>query len=586
MDEGCLPAEVVDALLAGHLDGEAARRAHAHVDTCGDCRVLVGQLAKDALGKDETLASNETLATGETALENTRPREHRVMAMPARIDRYSIVKRLGAGGMGIVYLADDDELKRKVVIKLLRTETLEGSAADRARLLREAQAMAKVSHPNVVPIYDVGVYEERVFLAMEYIDGQDLSGWLAEPRAPRDVLAIFVAAGRGLAAAHRAGLVHRDFKPHNVMLAKTGEVKVTDFGLARAEVMEDAARSLRLDRTKPRVRAGAASLLDSPLTLTGALIGTPAYMAPEQILVEPIDGRTDQFSFCVALYEALYRERPFTGNTVDELFEQTLEKRPVFKAIRGVSARVRAAMKRGLSVEPDDRFPTMEALLAEIEPRAKKPYLVAGVLATVALGAAGVAIAMQRTGRAVCTGGEAELASVWSADRESALEAAFVRADAKFGPTAFRAVKPALERYAKAWIANHGDACNDTVREEQSEAAMDRRMACLRKRRYELDATLEVLGGKPDPSLLVNAAAIVDQLASPDVCANTSALAPEVTDPKLRAAVDEIQKGLAKTSALAAAARIDEASAIMKDVAARAEQLGQSVLLADVYFSL
>jgi serine/threonine protein kinase len=275
---------------------------------------------------------------------------------PVRIARYVVDRRLAAGGMGVVFLADDPELQRRVVIKLLRADRGEGSQSDRARMLREAQAMAKVSHANVVPVFDVGVHDEQVFLAMEYLDGGDLSAWLKAPRTARGKLDVFMAAGRGLAAAHRAGLVHRDFKPQNIMLGSDGSVKVADFGLARAEPPPPAGtKSARLAPAKPRIvfdDTSTGSMLDTPLTQAGAIIGTPAYMAPEQILAERVDGRADQFSFCVALYEALYGERPFAGKTVDEVFDSTLAgaaRTPARR--RDVPDHVRDD-QRGLSVQP------------------------------------------------------------------------------------------------------------------------------------------------------------------------------------------------------------------------------------------
>ncbi len=613
MGEGCLPPEDVDALLAGRLDGDRARRAEAHIDVCARCRKLVGELAKDSTygaatadtrRSDPDLAHSDTVgqnsATSETLVEGARSADTAVErrsrpsgAIPHRIDRYVIERKLGSGGMGVVFLAEDPELKRNVVIKLLRSEMLEASLQDRARLLREAQAMAKVSHPNVVPIYDVGVHDDQVFLAMEYIDGQDLAAWLETKRTPRrevrEIIDVFVAAGRGLAAAHRAGLVHRDFKPHNVMIANTGEVKVTDFGLARAEVIEEVAREAVLDRKKPRVRGSgtldAATLLESPLTHTGAMVGTPAYMAPEQILVEPVDARTDQFSFCVALYEGLYGERPFRGKTVDELFESTLDGKPLFKIARGIPGRVRAAIRRGLSVQPADRFPTMEALLVEIAPRGTSRYAIAGAVAFVALGSAGAVIAMRRDSN-VCTGAAAEIDETWNPKRAKALEAAFVGADQKFGAVAYRALATAVDKDRSTWIANHQDACGDTrVRGEQTEANMERRMQCLRRRRAELDATLEVLAA-PDRDLLVNAPALVEQLASPDSCANADALAQAIADPEVRARVDEMQKQLAKADALIAAARLDQAGDVLKGLAEHAEKVGYQPLIADVYLEL
>jgi tetratricopeptide (TPR) repeat protein len=546
--DGCLAPEVVDGLVAGKLDDAAAARAEAHIDTCSRCRVLVAQLAKSAV----------------TAVE--RPSAPASRETPHLIDRYRIERRLGAGGMGVVYLAHDPELDRKVVIKLLRAEV--ATLADRARLMREAQAMAKVSHTNVVPIYDIGVHDDQIFLAMELVDGQDVAAWLAEPRDVRAVLDVFVAAGRGLAAAHRAGLVHRDFKPHNVMLATSGEVKVTDFGLARAE-------TAAVETVAP-IRAQ--SLLESPLTHTGAMVGTPAYMAPEQILMRAVDARADQFSYCVALYEGLYGERPFHGKTVEELFESTLDGKPKLER-RGVPARVRAALRRGLSVEPDERFPTMDALLAEIAPRARTHLVLAGI-AVLALAAGGVAFALTRDAK-LCTGADAELAKVWNPARARALEAQLAVRDPTLGPIRAHSLDVMLERYANAWIATHRDACEDTrVRGDQTDAAMERRMTCLRQRRDELAAALDVIATDKQ---LPDVAAVIGGLAAPSVCDNAAALDEPIADPKLRAQVDGVRRDFARVAALAAASRNDEARAALKPLLERAEALRYAPLLAELY---
>jgi predicted Ser/Thr protein kinase len=379
--EGCLDPDVIDGLLAGRLEGDALERAETHLDACRDCRQLVSELARHG-----------SVATAETLTEHSLPRRADTghLKPGERVDRYVIVRRIGSGGMGVVLLAHDPELERHVVIKLLRSELIQGSPEDRDRLLREAQAMAKVSHANVVPIYDVGVHAGRVFLAMEYIDGWDLAAWLREsPREVADVLAVFLAAGRGLAAAHRAGLVHRDFKPHNVMIGRAGEVKVTDFGLARAQHSHLPAPDpapAPAPRTTP-----SGELLQSPLTRTGMLVGTPAYMAPEQILGENVDARSDQFSFCVALFEALYGVRPFHGRTPEEQFESTLKGNVEIPARAGVPAHVPGVLRRGLAVSPGTRFATMEDLLGELAPRRarRRSWLVAAVAGVVLAGAGG-----------------------------------------------------------------------------------------------------------------------------------------------------------------------------------------------------
>jgi formylglycine-generating enzyme required for sulfatase activity len=297
-------------------------------------------------------------------------------ALPAgaRIGRYLILERVGSGAMGVVYGAYDPELDRRIALKLLGGDQAAQEESARARLLREAKAMARLADPNVIAVHDVGVFEGRVFLAMEFLGGGTLKSWLgAGPRGWRQVLEVFVAAGRGLAAAHAAGLVHRDFKPDNVLLDREGRPRVGDFGLARdADAAGDqgdgAGRAQAALAPASLTGAEAAGQRLATLTRTGAIMGTPAYMAPEQVLGEPTDERTDQFGFCVALYEALYGELPFTGESLLRLLHSITEGqvRPPPQD-RPVPAWIRRAVLRGLKADPAARWPSMAPLIAALE---------------------------------------------------------------------------------------------------------------------------------------------------------------------------------------------------------------------------
>jgi serine/threonine-protein kinase len=290
-------------------------------------------------GADETIAG-----APETAAE---PLEARF------IGHFAVLRKLGEGGMGVVYAAYDERLERRVALKLIHGD-------DPVRLMREAQALARVSHPNVVQIYEVGAYADRVFVAMEYVEGPSLAEWLAEPRDIGAVLEVFVQAGRGLEAAHARGLVHRDFKPGNVIVGADGRARVLDFGLARADDRREEAVPADISAA----RTTDANLLSSPLTRTGSLLGTPAYMSPEQFLGVPVDARSDQFSFCVALYEALYDRRPFAGATMPELMAAVTHGEVELPPPRPELAEtIPAAVLRGLVAEPDRRWPTMTELV-------------------------------------------------------------------------------------------------------------------------------------------------------------------------------------------------------------------------------
>jgi len=310
-------------------------------------------------------------------------------ALP-RVGRYETIRQISSGGMGIVFEARDEVLGRAVALKLLRTDLVGDSAELRARIRREARAMARLSHPNVVQVYEFGEHDGDLFLALEYIDGQTLGAWLAEHAGPAHRAATFeqfIAAGRGLAAAHAAGLIHRDFKPDNVLLSAGGRTLLTDFGLVRASEEEPAAGPA----------AGAVPV--DGLTRAGAVLGTTAYMAPEQIDGRPTDARSDQFSFTVALYEALYGQRPYPGESVAAL-------RAAMRAGRlhagdeaaAVPGWLRAVLLRGLATAPEDRYPDMDTLLGALlddldaRQRRRRAAVVVLVAAAVALVLAGDAL--------------------------------------------------------------------------------------------------------------------------------------------------------------------------------------------------
>lgn len=280
-------------------------------------------------------------------------------AVPRRIDRFVILRQLGSGGMGVVYAAYDEKLDRKVAVKLLHQGAAQ-SADQHRRVLREAQAMAQVSHPNVVHAYEVGEVAGQVFLAMEYVEGTTLSLWQRQAgRSWTDTLRIYLAAGQGLLAAHRVGLVHRDFKPDNVLVDPEGRPLVADFGLAHVAGREE--------KQTAREAAEPGRLLESPLTLAGSLVGTPAYMSPEQYRGEPADSRSDQFSFCAALYEALYKQLPFAGQDLVALSNNVLmgKLRPAPSGT-SIPLAVAEALRRGLALDPARRFPSMAELLSAL----------------------------------------------------------------------------------------------------------------------------------------------------------------------------------------------------------------------------
>ncbi|APR76723.1 Serine/threonine kinase PKN8 [Minicystis rosea] len=314
-------------------------------------RAAAGFLARPAALLAEALADTLLDTAGPVAAET-----------PARVGRFYLLRKLGEGGMGVVHVGYDEALDRKVALKLLHR-----GAATRDWLLREGQALGRLAHPNVVAVHEIGEHEGRVFLAMELVDGLTLRAWLAE-RAPsfREVIGMFLQAGRGLAAAHAAGLVHRDFKPDNVLVGKDGRARVVDFGiagLADAAPLSARAGPTSAPADRPSVSPSA---LSSPLTETGAFMGTPAYMAPEQIRGERATAASDQFAFCVALWRAAYGAPPFPTDDLHALLRAASEDTPVPPRRTDAPAWLAPILLRGLAKDAGARFPSMNALLAEI----------------------------------------------------------------------------------------------------------------------------------------------------------------------------------------------------------------------------
>jgi tRNA A-37 threonylcarbamoyl transferase component Bud32 len=394
----CLDDNLAAEFATGALKGSEATRVEAHLAGCRDCRSLVAALAASSHDGDSDLDTSPR-GPGHAPTEPKTGGRATEFAVGDRIGRYVVLGRLGQGGMGVVHSAYDPQLDRKVAIKLLRTGINIATAEARARMVREAKAIAQLSHPNVVAVYDVGTADPGdVYIAMEFVEGDTVTQWLRRwDRSWRDVLDVFLQAGRGLAAAHAAGLLHRDFKPDNVMVGADGRVRVGDFGLARSVVTPDEAHP-------PTAVVNHA--LNGSLTATGTVVGTPRYMAPETLQGKGSDARTDQFSFCVALYEALYHQHPLPGETAVQMVDTAGKPFPPPEETKIPKAIGRAIM-RGLDVVPSKRFPSMSALIAELTPapvRAPRKIAAAIAVGVLAAGAAGAAV--------IATGGGDETQTV------------------------------------------------------------------------------------------------------------------------------------------------------------------------------
>ena len=486
------------------------------------------------------------------------------------IGRFVVDCRIGSGATGVVYAAHDPELDRRVALKLLRVPN--GSTRAAARIEREARALAKLRHPNVVTVHEVGHHEGDRFIAMDLVEGETLREWLATGRTYKQILEILIEAGRGLAAAHAAGLVHRDFKPDNV-LVEQGHARVVDFGLARPDNDTSEAENLAtLEGGPDGLRC------DELLTKSGVAVGTPAYMAPEAFFCES-DARSDQFSFCVTLYEALYGVRPFDAQSVPGLLEAarcgTL-RRP--KAGRTAPSWLRRVVVRGLSSEPEDRWPDMAALLNALE-RFRRRSLARRV-AVAALGGTlvgAVVMAVSTPEESACVRSGERMQGVWNRGRKSTVSAAFADIDVPYASDAWRSAANAIDDYAQAWVVMRRSACEATFeRGEQSEALFDTRMQCLDRRLEEVDALLTAFE-TPDEETVARSVAASLKLSLLDDCANEALLRAQLNranGPEAPVAPEAMYAELARATTMRRTGKYAEALGEARGLVERADTGG------------
>jgi len=592
---GCPEENAIVDYVRGDASDAVRNEIERHIDECASCFRVVSDLARifqqpidEASGNftssdilDQTAPAADEEPTGRDAAWG--------FVEGSRLGRYVVLGRVGAGGMGVVYAAYDPELDRKVAIKLLRgsaTGSVPKEWADqRARLLREAQAMAKLNHPNVITVHDVGTIGDgpssgsMVFLAMEFVDGVTLSTWLRErKRKWREVLPVLLAAGRGLAAAHAVGLVHRDFKPDNVLLGRDGRVLVTDFGLARpAAGKTDAFASV--------TPVGATRALGLALTQTGALVGTPAYMAPEQLAGERSDAASDQFSFCVTAYEGLYGSRPFAGRVLSELISNVSEGR-VRPAARDVLVPrwIRRALLRGLSVRSEDRFAAMDELLVALgrNPWRRWQQAATFALPTLLLGLGVYAYDEKPPAVAsYCGDVRDKLAEIWDQPRREAIGEAFARSDKPFAADAWGTVQTRLDPYAELWVSIQTQACRDEIEGARPAAVLALQMTCLDRRREALRALSDLLV-TADAGTIERAVDAVDALPDVQICADIDALmAREVGRDAIGSeTAREIDAVLSRAKVLRDAAKYTESRSLAESVVPQARELGYGGALA------
>jgi serine/threonine protein kinase/tetratricopeptide (TPR) repeat protein len=537
------------------------------------------------LGMDTELASTEPAAPRSARARRSRQARYR---RGATIGRYIVLDTVGAGTMGTVYAAYDPELDRRIAVKLLSTSQSRSLKA-RMRLLREARALARLSHPNVIQVYDVGVQNDDVFVAMELIEGSSLDHvTAAEPRPGwRQVVEWFIESARGLAAAHAVGIIHRDFKPSNVLIGRDGRVRVADFGLAAAihrdlsdqtelslvgvEASISAIRTLSegppVEGDTPDESSVGRAPLDAHITDPGTIMGTPAFMAPEQHSGDEVGPQADQYSFCVALYAGLYGYLPFPvpesqRPMVELLTQKVREQIAPPPAGTEVPAWLHAVVIRGMAARPEQRWPSMTALMDALmdDPvvRRRRVQRTGAAIATVAVIIGLGAYGWLRPGVAAgpsCQDSARYLAGVWDESTRQAVRGAFQGTARPYASVTFERVAGILDDYAADWTAMRTEACEATfLRKEQSEQTLDLRMYCLHQRRSRLSALTQLLAQDTTTQVLDNSVRAAMALPPVDYCGDIDALMatiPPPEDPGVRATVEALQARLDRADALA-----------------------------------
>ena len=563
-DVGC-PS---DEDLACHASGHGREDVAAHVAGCAACAGVAAALR--GLAQPAT-ATTVAAPRGFVAPAGDHPGPGDL------VDRYVVLRQLGQGGMGVVVLAYDPVLDRAVAMKLMRADRASPVLA--ARLEREARSLARLTHPNVVRVFDAGTWAGRVFMAMEHVEGESVRAWLRSgPRATTEILRVFVEAGRGLVATHDAGFVHRDVKPGNILLASDGTARLADFGLVGGEAFHDG------DTTSP-VPASTPELVSAceHLTRPDSAMGTPGYMSPEQRAAGTVGTAADQYGFCASLWEALFGVLPVPDQPAA----------PEPPGERRVPPWLREVIARGLRSTPGARWPSMRALLAALERdpvAARRRALVRAGAAVVIVGlVAASAVALLRDPSDApdrrCRGLDAELAGVWDPARAVALERAFLAGGSPRAAPTYARVAGQLDAYARRWVVARTDACEAThVRGVQSAAVLDVRMACLERRLRDVDALVDVLVDGVEPATLDQAVPAVGRLAPLDECADVTSLQviePPPADPAARATIARARRAVADARALERTGVYGRGLALARDAVTRAHASGYAPVIAE-----
>jgi tetratricopeptide (TPR) repeat protein len=550
----CLQESQALAFVAGDLDVAGRSFVEGHVDECAACRQLLAELVRRRAS-----TTPDRLATDETAVASDADPKPPAAEDPwppgTRVGRYVVLARLGQGAMGTVVRAEDIELGRPVALKRLHAEA---DAESRARLLREARSAAQLAHPSVVTVHEVGEHDGTPFLAMELVDGVTLTAWLRERTRPvREIVGVVAQAGRGLVAAHERGLVHRDFKPDNVLVDRAGRARVADFGLARAVDTAQTETSGKLDARLAR------------MTASGSLAGTPAYMAPELVDGGAPDARSDQYAFAVTLHEALRGQHPFAGDSAAKLWIEMAEGR-IRAGGRRVPAWLDRHVRRGLEVDPAKRWPDVASFVAAIEKPPRRALWLAGAGAVAAAGA--IAVVAMRTPSAApsCD----DIASDYQPNiKQDALARAIP------DPGQLALANKAIDRFTRDFRKALRESCRATQAGTQSVALGDKRTACLeRAKRTAWFVTSGITSGiDKRPGL----ATLLEELPDPTACndpewlerASPLPAAQADRDALVVAAADLVRADKARDDG-----DLAQASKLLEQIGATAQRLGDRAL--------
>lgn len=509
----------------------------------------------------------------------------------SRVGHYIVLDQLGLGGMGVVYGAYDPKLDRKVALKVLRSEGHDETAAvARLRLVSEGRALARVSHPNVVAVYDVGTVEEEVYVAMELVEGTTLGQWRkAHARAWTEVTKMFVEIASGLVAVHDASLVHRDVKPDNILIDRDDRPKVTDFGLARPE--QDAPESLR--RQEQQFVEADLAVERLQLTQTGARLGTPAYMACEQLNGGDASPLSDQFAFCVTLWETLYGQRPFLGGSwvslVMAVTEGQIREPPTPPSGRPVPAWLRRVLERGLSPKPRDRWPNMRELANAL--RAGDPQRVRrrwwmGVATLAVAGCLTAGAGWQQSqeraaAEAACELEARRVEGVWSTDTRAQLRAAYGRSKIDDAMGIEASVETIFDTFAAAWVQERGAVCLAAL-DESPAPVLERRTDCLDQSLDTLGTLIETFSNAGDV-IISRSRRTAEGLVDLERCSDLQRLErmpPLPGDPEARRLVQRVDRQLSQTFVHEHLGHYDEGLRRSEESLAEARATGHQPLIA------